>query len=733
MLQTKSAHDPKPRAHGHPPVVKFSSRILRAHFCVILALTIGTTGAQPVLKQQPGPVSDQASVRTELLRQLLHKADSCRGRNREAAIEFANMAVSYAAAVRFEEGRRAALVTLGWTLVDTTNFWNGEANFRSAVDTSGATRHSSFNALGLRGMGLTAFLRGDRLDGIRYEERALAVSRTLGDTLGMSIARMYLAFLHFQGREYYTAWRYWGGSTRSAQGAHRALDTRERRLLPTGSSEAARQEIHGSRLFNALWDHFEIVMRRADDEVLIQSLQPVSRRDAELAVGRLPNEAAADTRIGEIDANVQVRRIATMDKESMRQEMELQRERESLLRVQNDMLRHEKDRAVMAATLARQTVQIAEERLLASKRRKEIELLDRERRIQSLTLAGTQGKLERQVLETERKQRETELQSSLLARETLIRKVSIGGVMVLLVFTLLLGHRYRYKKRTTDRIEATLRDLRRTQQQLIHAEKMATLGEMTAGIAHEIRNPLNFVNNFAGLSAELADELEERLHDAPGADASTPSADTLSIVRELRDNTRRIAEYGARADSIVAGMMLHTRGQRGVRQHVEINALAQQALDLAESGNHGASHGKAVKIDTDFDAAAGEIELLPQEMSRVLLNILGNALYAVQEKAREAAGSAASSPEPYDPVIGLSTLRLQSKLEIRIRDNGGGIPVEIQSKIFQPFFTTKPTGSGTGLGLSMSYDIVTNGHSGRLYLDTALPHTEFVIELPLDK
>ncbi|HYM33581.1 MAG TPA: GAF domain-containing protein [Candidatus Cybelea sp.] len=274
-------------------------------------------------------------------------------------------------------------------------------------------------------------------------------------------------------------------------------------------------------------------------------------------------------------------------------------------------------------------------------------------------------------------------------------------------------------------IEAAYRDLKAAQANLIQSEKMASLGQLTAGIAHEIKNPLNFVNNFAGLSIELLDELRE---------ASKPAMISLDAVRReefgeaiamLTGNLDKIAEHGRRADRIIRSMLEHSRGGAGERRSVDVNGLIEEALNLAYHGARAQDQSFNITLERDLDAALAPMELVPQDITRVFLNLFSNGFYAAHKRQRE------GSRQNFQPVLKVATRNLGAEVEIRIRDNGIGIPAEIKDKLFQPFFTTKPTGEGTGLGLSISYDIVTQQHGGTIGVASEVgKYTEFTIRLP---
>jgi two-component system, NtrC family, sensor kinase len=271
-----------------------------------------------------------------------------------------------------------------------------------------------------------------------------------------------------------------------------------------------------------------------------------------------------------------------------------------------------------------------------------------------------------------------------------------------------------------DAAETALRDLQKAQTSLVHAQKMAALGQLTAGIAHEIKNPLNFVNNFSELSVELADELNGVLKQATLAARLRTEADELTTL--LKDNLSKVVQHGKRADSIVKNMLLHSREGSGECRSTDINALVDESLNLAYHGARAEKQGFNISLERDFDPTVGIAEIYPQEITRVLLNLISNGFYAANKRATEA-GS--------EPRLKAATLNLGEKVEIRIRDNGMGIPPDIREKIFNPFFTTKPAGEGTGLGLSLSHDIVVKQHGGTIEVATEPgSFTEFIVRLP---
>jgi GAF domain-containing protein len=271
-------------------------------------------------------------------------------------------------------------------------------------------------------------------------------------------------------------------------------------------------------------------------------------------------------------------------------------------------------------------------------------------------------------------------------------------------------------------VETSLKDLRITQDRLVQTQKLASLGQLTAGIAHEIKNPLNFVNNFSGVSAELLDELREALSGVKADDKTR--TEITELADTLHDNLNKIVQHGQRADLIVKNMLLHSREGSGDHRLVDINTLVEEAINLAFHGARAEKQGFNITLERTLDPAAGQVDCFPQEITRVLLNLISNGFYAATKRKAQVNGG-------YEPTLKAATRNLGDRVEIRIRDNGSGIPPEVRDKMFNPFFTTKPAGEGTGLGLSISYDIVVKQHEGSIEVDTQLGEfTEIRIILP---
>jgi two-component system, NtrC family, sensor kinase len=317
--------------------------------------------------------------------------------------------------------------------------------------------------------------------------------------------------------------------------------------------------------------------------------------------------------------------------------------------------------------------------------------------------------------EKERLQRQKEDE---INRAIAIRKVELEG---------LVAERTAELTQQKEELEHTLDELRATQAQLIQSEKMASLGELTAGIAHEIQNPLNFVNNFSEINTELISELEE---ERKKENRDIKNED--EILKDLKENEQKINHHGKRAEAIVKGMLQHSRSSTGKKELTDINALADEYLRLAYHGLRAKDKSFNATMKTDFDETLGKINVIPQDIGRVILNLITNAFYAIAPPPPK--GGIKKSPTVSNPTVWLSTKKEGDKVFILVRDNGPGIQKEVLDKIFQPFFTTKPAGQGTGLGLSMSYEIVTKGHGGELKVENNPDGgAKFTVVLPVNK
>jgi two-component system, NtrC family, sensor kinase len=321
-----------------------------------------------------------------------------------------------------------------------------------------------------------------------------------------------------------------------------------------------------------------------------------------------------------------------------------------------------------------------------------------------------------QALVSKEETRQKELESTKSAYQNRLRLYGLStGLAVFLIIALILYRNNRQKQKTNKILEATLLDLKTTQSQLILSEKMASLGELTAGIAHEIQNPLNFVNNFSELNKELLLEMKDEIEKGNLEDAKSLAANAI-------DNQEKINHHGKRADAIVRGMLQHSRSSTGIKEVTDINALCDEYLRLSYHGYRAKDNTFNSTLNTNYDKTIGPLNIIPQDIGRVILNLINNAFYAVQEKK-------AKLGNEYSATVSLNTKKSGDNVLISIKDNGNGIPQNILDKIFQPFFTTKPAGQGTGLGLSLSYDIV-KAHGGELKVQAQEGEgSEFIIQL----
>jgi two-component system NtrC family sensor kinase len=328
-------------------------------------------------------------------------------------------------------------------------------------------------------------------------------------------------------------------------------------------------------------------------------------------------------------------------------------------------------------------------------------------------------------IDFDEQQRKQKIEIAKEASQNRFRIYSLIGGLVIFISVAIILWRISLQRRKTNilllqqknKIENALREVKDTQNLLIQSEKMASLGELTAGIAHEIQNPLNFVNNFSEVNTELIAEMQEEIDkgDIP---------EVKLIANNIKENEQKINYHGKRADAIVKGMLQHSRPGTTQKEHTDVNALADEHLRLAYLAMRAKDKAFNVTIETNYDKGIGKINIIPQDIGRVLINLYNNAFYAVAEKKKQ-------QPEGYEPTITVTTKKLLEKIEIRVKDNGTGIPQKVVDKIFQPFFTTKPTGHGIGLGLSLAYDFVTKEHGGTIRVDTREGEfAEFIIHLP---
>ncbi|MBX2962848.1 MAG: histidine kinase [Cyclobacteriaceae bacterium] len=336
----------------------------------------------------------------------------------------------------------------------------------------------------------------------------------------------------------------------------------------------------------------------------------------------------------------------------------------------------------------------------------------------SLSIEDRKNLLAFQDVFVEEQVKSEKLEKEKIQTKNRIRTYSmIAGLVILSLIGLILYRNNKKERKAKIVLEKTFNKLKSTQSQLIQSEKMASLGELTAGIAHEIQNPLNFVNNFSEVNKELLTEMDEAIKKGD-------FDEVRSLAKDIIDNQEKINHHGKRADSIVKSMLQHSRTSSGKKELTDINALCDEYLRLAYHGLRAKDKSFNAKFELQADPDLPRINVVPQDIGRVILNLINNAFYAVSERQK-------SGVLKFEPTVVVSTRNMGHGIQIRVRDNGYGIPEAITDKIFQPFFTTKPTGQGTGLGLSMSYEIITRTHMGELKVESKEGEgTEFIINLP---
>ena len=339
-------------------------------------------------------------------------------------------------------------------------------------------------------------------------------------------------------------------------------------------------------------------------------------------------------------------------------------------------------------------------------------------------------------MHSKQKEQELLLKDRKISIQKAQRNIWLAGAVAFLVLSFVMFRNFRQKQKANrllqqqnieleaqrDKIKKAMAELQQTQIQLIQKEKMASLGELTAGIAHEIQNPLNFVNNFSELNVDLGNELKEEMNRLSLSHEQRQSLHSLTD--ELLQNHQKIAHHGKRAEAIVRNMLLHSRKTNGVKEPTDINALVAECIGLSYHAFRGREKTFETGIETDLDKSLSDVQVIPQDISRVLLNLLNNAFYAVNERKKQLNGS-------FHPKVFVSTQRHGAYFTITVKDNGTGMSEKVTAKVFQPFFTTKPSGEGTGLGLSLSYDLVTKGHGGELKVESKEGEgAKFTIQLP---
>jgi len=555
---------------------------------------------------------------------------------------------------------------------------------------------------------------------IQHGLRALNLYENAGDATGMAQAHLLLQANYREAEDYANALMHEFEGTRISEQYHviGVLDFNGHRLAPLFLAETAqtyilmnqpnaalayaRKSIEENELFDGTPWEFPIYLLATIQQMQGAYVQALQNYRRALSLTRIQKDTEQDTiqiysgmstlfrKTGQFDSSIYYGAIVN---KSWRPEIS---ETKNLLEALNNLYQVYKLKGENDSTL------------------KYLELIDRlresffntekEKQIQQITFGA---QLKQQELITNEANYKNRVQAFIFT----------AGILALLVISGLLIRNNRQKQKGKIKIESAYAELKSTQQQLIQSEKMASLGELTAGIAHEIQNPLNFVNNFSETNRELLDEAEAEFK-------AGNQAEGHSLLRDIKANEEKVNLHGKRADAIVKNMLEHSRSAKGEKQATDLNALVDEYLRLAYHGFRGKDKNFNATIQTHFDEHIGKIEVVPQEIGRVLLNLFNNSFYAVNVKKKK--GSV-----DYEPKVEVSTKRLNDKIDILVKDNGMGISKSLVVKIFQPFFTTKPTGEGTGLGLSLSYDIV-KAHSGELSVESKEGEgATFLIWLPL--
>ena len=426
--------------------------------------------------------------------------------------------------------------------------------------------------------------------------------------------------------------------------------------------------------------------------------------------------------------------------------------KEDSLRLQQALIAEQLEKQTLLSKQQQQELKLKQATLEITQREKDLELLrflqtktelqlTNEQNEKKLALAQQEqalqeAELDKQTLHSKQKEQELLLKDRKLAVQKAQRNIWLSGAIALLILSFIIFRNYRHKQRANqllqqqnveleeqrDKIKKAMADLQQTQIQLIQKEKMASLGELTAGIAHEIQNPLNFVNNFSEVNVDLGTELKDELNKLSLTNEQKESLHSLT--NELLQNHEKIAHHGRRAESIVKNMLQHSRKTSGTKEATDINALVDDCIDLSYHGFRNKYMAFETKIDTDFDNNLSKVQVIPQDISRVLVNLLNNAFYAVNERKKQLNGS-------FEPTIFVGTKKHGDYVTITVKDNGTGMSEKVTAKAFQPFFTTKPSGEGTGLGLSLSYDLVTKAHGGEMKVESKEGEgAKFTIQLP---
>jgi signal transduction histidine kinase len=607
--------------------------------------------------------------RVELLCQV---SDQLWTQNTDSAAVYANQALVLARRIHYKQGEGEALNRLGAALRE-SNLARALEVFQQSLRIAEATKDQALMAQNLRSIGIIHVYLRDKPAAMAYYFRALKIGEQLHDDrrVVIELSNIGLAYDLF-------------GPLDSAQlYQQRALTLARRLHTPTnyilyglGNAARKRGEVAQARIFyrESIAESKKVHHLRSLNFAyvgLAQLYQQIGRLDSSVYYARLGNQAAQAN--GFLRGVLNASTLLTKD-------FKARGNPDSALKYQSLML------------------------------------------VMKDTLFGQEKVMRLQTLNYREQQRTRELAASQAALRSRYRTYALlGGVVGLLVLALILGRHGRQQERAKEALERSLAELKTAQDQLVQREKMAFLGELTAGIAHELQNPLNFVKNFAEVSTDLVDEITGERRE-PGRNTALEG----EILAGLKQNLQQISQHGQRATSIIKGMLEHSRTGTAQRQTTDLNQLVEESLRLAYQGLRTKEKDFTAELAVDLDPALPSALVVPQDISRVLINLFTNAFHAVQARQRQQRDTA------YQPAVAVSTRAVPGAVEIRIRDNGIGMSDAVKARIFQPFFTTKAVGEGTGLGLSLSHDVVTTGHGGSLTVESREGEgTEFTLSLPV--
>jgi two-component system NtrC family sensor kinase len=643
-------------------------------FCILYAGTVIAQDGNRVSTNDLESQLQRAKQDTARIRIMTELADHYRYSNSDTSIYYANSALEQATKAKFKKGQASALIELGLTLREQGDLPKALDNLLKGAEIAKAEELKRLILLSNLGLGRVYYDLGDFDQAIRHMKATLQLSGELGDDYQRKYSLINVVFCYNLKPDLYrdSSFKYIG-LTRNA------LNTQDDKFLWASFYRATSNYYYD---VNKDFDSSIFYARKA----LPLYFQLNDNRNAASGLALMANNFL---KLNQLDSCIYYAQRSLDISQANKLRSRVIQSSGILASVNKAKGNYEK-------AFYYQEMMIKEKENLLGK--------DNMKAIRTMIE-------EKQQHEYENEQARNEFQSRFRMN------IFLGSTFTLLVIAFFLYRNNRLKQKANQKIESAYNQLKATQSQLIQSEKMASLGELTAGIAHEIQNPLNFVNNFSEVNKELLTELKDEIKKGNTDEASAIADDVIG-------NEEKINHHGKRADAIVKGMLQHSRSSNGQKEPTDINALCDEYLRLSYHGLRAKDKSFNAKFETVFDNNIEKINVVPQDIGRVVLNLINNAFYAVNEKAKQ-------NISGYEPTVMVSTKNENGKVIISVKDNGNGIPDHIKEKIFQPFFTTKPTGSGTGLGLSLSYDIV-KAHGGELSVESIVnEQTKFTINLPL--